>query len=102
MGIGAAGAGDVPEGMDAEQFQAIQMFSGGVGIVAGIIGIAVGIVILVAAGKMKKLEGYGLAVTASVLAMIPCVSPCCLVGLPIGIWSLVVLMNEDVKSAFTA
>ncbi len=102
-GMGAAGAADVPEGMDAEQFQAIQgiqMMFGGVGIAAGVIGIAVGVLILVAAGKMKKLESYGLAVTASVLAMIPCVSPCCIIGLPIGIWSLVVLLNQDVKSGF--
>jgi hypothetical protein len=37
---------------------------------------------------------------ASIIAMIPCVSPCCLLGLPIGIWALVVLMKPEVKSAF--
>jgi hypothetical protein len=49
---------------------------------------------------MKKLESYGLAMAASIIAMIPCVSPCCLLGLPIGIWALVVLMKPEVKSAF--
>jgi len=50
--------------------------------------------------KMKKLENYGLAMTASILAMIPCLSPCCLIGLPIGIWAVVVLSKPEVKSAF--
>jgi hypothetical protein len=36
---------------------------------------------------------------ASIFAMLPC-NPCCLLGLPIGIWALVVLSNEDVKDAF--
>jgi hypothetical protein len=49
--------------------------------------------------KMKKLERYGLAMTASILAMLPC-SLCCVLGLPIGIWALVVLMKPEVKSAF--
>jgi hypothetical protein len=76
------------------------MFSGAVGIVGGIIGIAVGLVILVGAMKMKKLENYGFAMAASIIAMIPCFSPCCLLGLPIGIWALVVLSKPEVKSAF--
>jgi hypothetical protein len=32
--------------------------------------------------------------------MIPYISPCCCLGLPIGIWALVVLNNEQVKSSF--
>jgi hypothetical protein len=38
--------------------------------------------------------------TASILALAPCISPCCLVGLPIGIWALVVLSKPEVKSSF--
>ena len=38
--------------------------------------------------------------TATILAMIPCISPCCLLGLPVGIWSLVVLLDENVKASF--
>jgi hypothetical protein len=41
------------------------------------------------------------AVIASVAAMLPCtVSCCCILGLPVGIWSLVVLMKPEVKQAF--
>ena len=73
--------------------------SGTIGVVVGIVGLLISGVILFGAIKMKKLESYGLAMTASILAMLPC-SACCLVGLPIGIWSLVVLCKPEVKSAF--
>ena len=76
------------------------MFSGTIGVVSNIIGILVSGVILLGGLKMKKLESYGLAMTASIIAMIPCFSPCCLIGLPIGIWALVVLSKPEVKSAF--
>jgi len=76
------------------------MFSGTVSIVAAILGILSGVLILFGGIKMRKLESYGLAMTASIVAMIPCVSPCCLIGLPIGIWSLVMLSKPEVKGAF--
>jgi hypothetical protein len=38
--------------------------------------------------------------TAAILAMIPCLSSCCIVGLPLGIWALVVLSKPEVKSEF--
>ena len=56
--------------------------------------------IVYAALKMKELQQWGFAVAASILAMLPCISPCCVIGLPIGIWALVVLMRPEVKSAF--
>jgi hypothetical protein len=62
--------------------------------------LVIGIVIVMGALKMKILQSYGLAMTSSILAMIPCISPCCLLGLPIGIWSVVVLSKPEVKSAF--
>jgi hypothetical protein len=76
------------------------MFSGTIGAVSSIIGILMSGVILFGGIKMKKLESYSLAMAASILAMIPCFSPCCLLGLPIGIWAVVVLAKPEVKSAF--
>jgi hypothetical protein len=76
------------------------MFSGTIGAASNIVGIVVSAVILLGALKMKKLESYGMAMAASILAMIPCLSPCCVFGLPIGIWALVVLAKPEVKSAF--
>ena len=38
--------------------------------------------------------------TAAIVAVIPCVAPCCLLSLPFGIWALVVLGDSSVKAAF--
>ena len=50
--------------------------------------------------KMMRLEGWGLALTTCILALVPCVSPCCLIGLPFGIWGLVVINDQAVKATF--
>jgi tRNA A-37 threonylcarbamoyl transferase component Bud32 len=55
-------------------------------------------VMMFAAIKMRRLEAYWLCVTGAVLAMI--VTPGNLLGLPIGIWSLVVLSDAEVRNAF--
>jgi len=63
------------------------------------------VVIALGALRMKNLQSYGRAVTASILAMVPCVGTsgcCCLIGLPIGPWALIVLMDSGVQAAFTA
>ncbi len=65
-----------------------------------IIGIALGIIVLFGAIKMKNLESYSFAMAAAIIAIIPCVSPFCLLGLPMGIWALVVITKPEVKSAF--
>ena len=76
------------------------MFSGGLGIVISIVGILVAGFIIHGAMQMQKLQQYNLVMAATVAAMVPCISPCCFLGLPIGIWALVVLMKPEVKAAF--
>jgi hypothetical protein len=77
------------------------MMSGGIGIVVSIIAILLGVVILLGAFKMMKLQSWPFALIATIIAMIPCIWPCCCIGPPIiGIWSLIVLLNKDVKAAF--
>lgn len=76
------------------------MLSGGVGIVLGFIGLVMAVVVFLGASKMKNAESYGFAMAAAIIAMIPCVSPCCLLGLPLGIWALIVLLKPEVKAAF--
>jgi hypothetical protein len=76
------------------------LFSGGLGAVSSLVGLAIAGFIIYGASKMKDLLAWGVAVAASIVAMIPCVSPCCVLGLPIGIWCLVVLFDQQVKSAF--
>jgi len=53
---------------------------------------------VLAAFKMMRLQAYGAAVAASLLAII--ISPGNVIGLPIGIWSLVVLKQQDVRDGF--
>ncbi len=62
--------------------------------------VAISIVILDAAWKMKRLQAYRLAVIASLLAIV--ISPSNLIGLPVGIWALAVLRQRDVREAFAA
>lgn len=101
LGMGlAASQGAQAGGTTAEQNQLQAMFSGTVGIIQAIIGIVIGVVIILGAMKMKRLESYGFAMASAILAMIPCVSPCCLLGLPIGIWAAVVINKPEVKSSF--
>jgi hypothetical protein len=52
------------------------------------------LMVLSGAFQMRQLRSWGFCVSASILAMLPCLSPCCVVGLPIGIWSLVVLFDD--------
>ena len=90
-------AGNAPPGFNPEMFR---MFSGGIGAVFNLIGVAVGVVVLLGALKMKKLESREWSMASAILAMIPCLSPCCIVGLPVGIWALVVLNKPELKGAF--
>jgi hypothetical protein len=57
--------------------------------------------VVLAGIRMMQHGSYGLAIFGSILALIPCVtSPCCILGIPFGIWSLVVLMSPEVKTTF--
>ncbi|HEY7328534.1 MAG TPA: MJ0042-type zinc finger domain-containing protein [Gemmataceae bacterium] len=55
--------------------------------------------ILMGGLKMKRLENYGSVMTAAILALLPC-GNCCCIGLPLGIWALVVLNRPEVKGSF--
>jgi hypothetical protein len=89
VGIGMAGGGN---GVDT-------IINGAGGIISGILGFLFGFVIAFGGMKMRQLRGYGVAMAGAVLAMLPCTC-CCIVGLPVGIWALIVLMKPEVKAAF--
>jgi hypothetical protein len=77
-----------------------EFWEGSVGAASAVVGLAVAAFIIFAALKMRELKQWELSLAASIVAMIPCVSPCCILGLPIGIWALVILLRPDVKEAF--
>lgn len=93
IGIGMGGAAQAP---DPEGI----FFSGVVGGGFQLLSIAIGAVIIAGAQKMKRLESHGFAMASAILAMVPCTSPCCWLGLPFGIWALVALSDPHVKAAF--
>ena len=90
-GLGAMAGGE--EGI-------ANMFSGGIGIVSNIIGMVMTAVVFLGATKMRSLQTYGFALASAIIAMIPCISPCCFIGLPVGIWALVILTKPEVKASF--
>lgn len=74
----------------------IKIFQGIVLLVFFLIQVA----IITGASKMKQLESYRQALLISIIGLVPCT--CCIVGLPIGIWSLVVINSPEVRSYFKA
>lgn len=64
--------------------------------------LALAALILYGGWSMYRLERLGWARGAAILALIPCLSPCCLVGIPLGVWALVVLAEPPVAAAFRA
>jgi hypothetical protein len=101
LGMGMAGVNSFQNTQNPGVAQMMAVFNGGMGIVLRVVGIICGIFIIYASIKMKKLENYGLAIAASIVAMLPILSPCCCVGLAIGIWALVILGKADVKQYFS-
>jgi hypothetical protein len=73
---------------------------GGIG--EGIAGIVSGIIGLIAGILMLRGKAFGFAVFGSIVMAIPVIScsGCCGLGEAMGIWSLVILFNEEVKAAF--
>jgi hypothetical protein len=88
-----------------EQFvqKLFHLMYGPLGVVNVLVELAISVLILVGAKKMKSLQSYEFALAAATLSLVPCLTPCCgyLLGLAFGIWSLVVLRKPDVKSHFS-
>ncbi|MSU57136.1 MAG: DUF4339 domain-containing protein [Pedosphaera sp.] len=74
--------------------------AGPINLAIGVLTLVLGLVVLFGGIKMRQLKSYGLCMTAAIIAMIPCTFPCCFIGLPIGIWAIVILSKAEVKSQF--
>jgi hypothetical protein len=71
----------------------------GVTVAAGVVTLALGAFTIYAGWQMYRLQNWGLSMAGAIAAMLPC-SICCVLGLPIGIWAVLVLLDNDVKAAF--
>lgn len=105
--LGAAGGTAAIEALRAQNPSAFAnvppaLFSGAASVLRGLFGIAMGGLVIFGGLQMKQLRNYPLAIAATIVAMVPCLGPCCCIGLPIGIWGLVVLLDANVKASFTA
>lgn len=69
------------------------------GVIHGVF-VAISLLVLLGAVMMLRRRFYPLAVLGSVLAMINLETCCCVLGLPVGFWSLLVLMRADVQETF--
>jgi hypothetical protein len=58
-----------------------------------------GLAVLGGGIQMRNLTNYKTVLGATILAMLPC-NPCCLLGIPFGIWGLVAINRWDVKREF--
>lgn len=58
--------------------------------------------IIICGMQMMSLKSWGMGVAGSVLAMVNIGSCCCAIGVPVGIWSLAVLMSPEIITIFTA
>lgn len=65
--------------------------------ILGIVGCGI---IIAGSASMLSMRYYPLGFIAAVLTMIPGTSACCLLGLPLGIWAIVVLVRPEVRAAF--
>lgn len=90
-------------GEEQQQILDVSKALGGtLGIFASFMTLFAAVVILAGGVKMRSGEMYGLSVAAAVVACLPCVTPCCCccLGMPVGIWALIVLLDPHVKDAF--
>jgi hypothetical protein len=69
------------------------------GIVFSLAGLASSGVIIYGAVQMLNVRSHKWAMASAIVSMIPLIS-CCLLGLPIGIWAVVVLGKPEVKAGF--
>lgn len=71
-----------------------------INVIWAFISLSMSLVVLYGAIQMKKLNSFGISMAAAIIALIPCLSPCYLLGIPFGIWALVVMNKPEVKQAF--
>jgi hypothetical protein len=79
------------QGIGVKELRQIYVYGGGGG---GALWLVCSLLTVIGGACMCARKARGLAILSAVVTAVPCVtSPCCLFGLPVGIWSLVVLLQ---------
>jgi hypothetical protein len=72
------------------------------GIMMSLIGVAISAFTVFGGLQMRALKNWGVALASAIIVMTPCSTYCCCcLGIPIGIWALIMLTKPEVKSAFS-
>jgi hypothetical protein len=87
-------------GLSSEYEQTGFYFGSSGVIVCALLSVVASPIVIFGASQMLRARRYSLSRTAAVLAMVPCTSLCCVLGLPVGIWALIILNNPEAKAAF--
>ena len=90
----------MPQLNDPQIQKLLHLFYGPLGIADNLFGLTMSVLVLIGASKLQSLKSREFAFAAAILAMVPCLTPCCVLGLPFGIWALVALNKPEVKSQF--
>ncbi len=81
------------------QFIGFSFLPGSAQVVIVAVMVAYAVLVVLGAWNLMQLRSYRLAKAGSILALFP-FSPGAVVGLPMGIWALVVMTKKEVKAAF--
>ena len=68
--------------------------------IVSLISIAASPIIIFGGIQMLRARRYFIALWAAILALVPLTSVCCIPGIPIGIWALIVLRHPEVRASF--
>jgi len=64
-----------------------------------LLSLAIAATVLFGGFQMLRKRSWVLALTAAILMMVPCLGPCCPIGIPVGVWALVILLKPEVRQA---
>lgn len=84
--------------LDVSTPQGVGELVGGVGTL--VVWMALTVTIVVGSFSMLRLKGYNSAMTAAIVAIIPICSPCFFLGIPFGIWAILLLRKPEIKQRF--
>jgi hypothetical protein len=64
-----------------------------------LLNLPIGVLVIIGSQKMMSLELFGMALLGCIVAMLP-IGPVAVLGIPIGLWALMILLQPRVRTAF--
>ena len=71
----------------------------GAGLISNLVSMAIVALVIAAAISMLRLKSWALALAGAIAMVVPCLGPCCPIGIPFGVWAIVILSRADVRQA---